>query len=518
MKLNQNQLLIPNKSSLIQPDIQSINLSDMPDFLYLEKEERISELFIYLTQTINWTYFSLNDIYLKQENKDNKNFEDWKKEIESISQQIKNKIIHSINKSSKLLIESVEDYMKFLNYYFKQYGENIRVFIFLEYFLRKFESDKYIINTDNYSRLYKLYIYLCRDWENIFEYLDKNKILAINELFNFEKGFFYERLHKYKEANQIFIEGFVNILDEKNPNIGNFILDNYNKFEIRMKGRIERDLLGLEEEWGEIDEYIHKIIENYKAKINSKSMTGNKKFYVDKNSDENIQDKLIKNITCNFSLKEGKLIILDNLDNINGTEIIGDYGNVIFIKNPPAITKVTNITFIYELLKNILSLYYIEWKNEYESFDMKNKNEIDLLPYSWISDLRPTKRNIKNIKDNNAVLNLIQKEYMNVGITNINNNNAINIKANININENIKNISHNNCFNEEINENKNKNDHEISNMLSNILFEDNNEINNNNKDNKNNPQKNEINDNLEMKDNINENKLIIFPIFIFPLN
>ena len=48
------------------------------------------------------------------------------------------------------------------------------------------------------------------------------------------------------------------------------------------------------------------------------------------------------------------------MNNINGTEIIGEYGDVKFIRNPQAITKVTNITSIYEILKYILFLYNIE--------------------------------------------------------------------------------------------------------------------------------------------------------------
>ena len=282
-----------------------------------------------------------------------------------------------------------------------------------------------------------------------------------------------------------------------------------------MKDRIGRDLEGLDEEWDEIDTYLHNLMNNYKKESNSKNFKINKKLFIEKNKNENIEDKLIKNITCNFSIKEGKITILDNMDNINGTEIIGEYGDVKFIKNPPAITKVTNITSIYEILKHILSLYYIEWKNEYEEFDLKNKNDMDKLPYSWISDLRPTKRNIKNIQDNNTALNLIQKDYMNSGNTNINNLNDsrrnINNNINVNENENIKNnirLSNNNSFNEEINENNNKNDHEISNMLSDILFEDNNNNDNNNNLNNNNVQQNIINNNVLMKDNTNENKFM----------
>ena len=50
------------KTSLIEPEIpfQKINLSDIPDFLHPENSN--SELYIYLTQKVNWPYYSLQDI------------------------------------------------------------------------------------------------------------------------------------------------------------------------------------------------------------------------------------------------------------------------------------------------------------------------------------------------------------------------------------------------------------------------------------------------------------------------
>jgi hypothetical protein len=101
------------------------------------------------------------------------------------------------------------------------------------------------------------------------------------------------------------------------------------------------------------------------------------------------------------------------------------------------------------------------------------------------------------MQDNNNVLNIIQKEYLKAGNSKINNMNKDEINMNPNVNLNIKNnISHINCFNEEINDN-NKNIHEISNMLSNILFEKNNDVKNNNLDNNknNNIQQNTLNNN-----------------------
>ena len=214
MKLNQNPLtksiIIQNNNFPLQS--QPIDLSDMPDFINPEKDAKCSELFTYLTQKINWPFYSLQEIYAIQKNKKNLNLPEWQKEIEAIDKGKKLAIINNLNKSSKLLIEMVEDYMKFINIY----DEKIRIFIFLEYFLKKLEPDKYIINSDGYGRLYKKYIQLCRDAKDIFEYLDKNKILIKNENFYFEKGLFLEKIHKYKEANQIYIEGFVNILDENN--------------------------------------------------------------------------------------------------------------------------------------------------------------------------------------------------------------------------------------------------------------------------------------------------------------
>lgn len=136
MKLNENPIqksvLLQNNN--IQIESPSINLSDMPDFLHPEKDNKTAELFNYLTQTINWPCFSFSDIYEKQKNKNNLNFPEWVKEIESIDKDNKSKIIENANKSSKLLIGSVIDYMKFLNYYFYKLGEKTRSFIFLDYF------------------------------------------------------------------------------------------------------------------------------------------------------------------------------------------------------------------------------------------------------------------------------------------------------------------------------------------------------------------------------------------------
>ena len=181
--------------------------------------------------------------------------------------------------------------MKFINNYFSIYDEKVRTFIFLEFFIKKLESDKYIINSDGYGRIYKNYIILCRDTIDIFEYLEKNNILIENENFYCEKGIFFEKIHKYKEANQIYIEGFVNILDDNKNNIqqkGNILLANYIKFEKRMKERIERDLEGLSDEMSKIDFFLHNYIAEKKKKfINSKSMNNIKKIFMINNTNNN---------------------------------------------------------------------------------------------------------------------------------------------------------------------------------------------------------------------------------------
>ena len=291
MKLNENPLgktlLSQNNNFPLQSP--SINLTDMPDFINPEKDQKVAELFLYLTQKINWPSLSLNDIFEKQINKNNLNYVEWQKEIELIDKDKKNRIMNNLNKSSKLLIESVIDYMKFLNHYFYKTGEKIRSFIFLDYFLKKLETDIYIIDTDEYCNLYKLYFNLCRDTENIFEHLQKNKILIKNELFYYEKGCYYERIHKYREANQTYIEGFLNILDDNNNDIqkGRLLKNNYLNFEDRMKNRIIRDLETFDDDWESIDKYIHKKIKECKEKeLNSKNINSNKKYFLNNNKDE----------------------------------------------------------------------------------------------------------------------------------------------------------------------------------------------------------------------------------------
>ena len=497
MKLNENPLnktILPQGNNFpLQPIY--INLSDIPDFIFPEKDQKISELFNYLVQIIQWPYYTLNDIYEKFKSNNNKNinFIEWEKELDNIEKEKKNRIINSINKSSKLIIESVIDYMKFLNFYFYKLGEKIRSFIFLEYFLKKLEKDKYIINTDEFCHLYKLYFYLCRDTENIFEYLEKNRILIKNELFYYEKACHYERIHKYKEANQTYIEGFINILgDNNNDNqLGQILKNQYINFENRMANRITRDLETLDEDWGSIDAYIHKkILESQEKELNSKNLNDNKKYFLISNKDECIEDRLLKNITYNFSLAEGKLTLKDNNRINNGIEVVGLYGNAIFIKNPPDINKVTNVTFIYEIMKICLSLFYTDWKREYDNFDLEVKQNIEKLPYSWINKLRPTKRNIKNFQENNKALNLVQKEYLNSGGEN--EDNGKNEKEIISEKDNNNKIDE--CMN--IKEYNKINDHEISCMLNNIgLILDNND------------QNNEINYNSNINMNSNNNIL-----------
>ena len=444
------------KTNLIsQPETSSkINLSDIPDFLYPEKTN--SELYIYLTQKINWPYYSFQDIYEKLENKD-KSFQEWTKEIISLEKEAKNKIINSAkNSDSKLLIKSVHDYMRILNKYFYKNGEKIRTFIFLEYFLKKIEKDNYLANSDEFCQLIKFYFNLCRDAENIFEYLENKNILVKNELFYYDKGTYYERKHKYLEANNIYIEGFINIMDDSDPQKGKLLMNNYINFEQRMKDRITRDLDGLDDNWNSIDELIQKIIietrNNYIENKNKNINLNSKKKYFLKEEETNekfLQRKLIKDINIDFSLNTGNLIIKPSRKETQGIEIIGSYGNVKYIKNPPNISLVTSITSIYELLKKVISDNFPEWKEAYDHYDLQEKQSNEQLPYSWINKLRPTKRNIKNIEDNNTVLNLVQKEYLNAG--NPNNNIEVN----------------NNQINNETEENK-ENDHEISNMLSNI--------------------------------------------------
>ena len=490
------------KSNLIsQPEtISRINLSDIPDFL--RPESTNSELFIYLTQKINWPYYSFQDIYEKAKIKE-KSFQEMVNEIISLEKEARNKIINSAKDGNdKLLIKSIHDYMKILNIYFYKFGDKIRTFIFLEYFLKKVEKSDSISNSDEFCHLIKLYFNLCRDAENFFDYLESKKLLIKTELFYYEKGSYYERIHKYLEANNTYIEGFINILGDNDPQKGKLLMNHYINFEERMNARIVRDLEGLNDNWELIDEYIQKkIIETRKNENRSKKININlnsKKKYFLKEEETNekfLERKLIKDINIDFSLNTGSLTIKPSTKQSQGIEIIGFYGNVKYIKNPPDISKVTSITSVYELMKKVLKTFFPEWKKEYEDYDLAVKKTNEQLPYSWINKLRPTKRNIKNIEENNTVLNLVQKEYLNAGNDNIKKDNKNNIE-----------INNNNNLKDDIEENK-ENDHEISNMLSNIGLilekKDSNPININNN----------INNNSNINTNINKKEKII-PISI----
>ena len=407
MKLNQNPLTksIITQNNNFPLQSQAIDFSDIPDIIYPENDPKSSELFTYLTKNINWPFYSLQDLYSKNQNKKDLNFPEWKKEIETIDKEKKLGIIYNLNKSSKIIIALIEDYMNCINTYFT--NDKIRTFIFLEYFLKKLSHDKYIINSDEYGRLYITYILLCRDANDIFDYLDKNKILIKNENFYFEKGSFFEKIHKYKEANQAYIEGFYKLLDENksNPQKGNLLLTNYILFEERMKERIERDLETLSDEVANIDNYVHKHIERNKIKcLNIKSINQNKKYFINNNNNDEIneedkeENKIINKINYKFSIADGKLNLIENYANNIGTEVIGEYGEVKFIKNPPDINKTSSITHIYIILKKVLSLSYLDWKRYYEKLDLEVQKYNETLPYSWISKLRPTKRNLKICK------------------------------------------------------------------------------------------------------------------------
>ena len=49
-----------------------------------------------------------------------------------------------------------------------------------------------------------------------------------------------------------------------------------------MKDRIGRDLEGLDEEWDEIDTYLHNLMNNQKKESNSKNFYINKKLFIQK--------------------------------------------------------------------------------------------------------------------------------------------------------------------------------------------------------------------------------------------
>ena len=425
----------------------TLNLNDMPDFVHPENDQKVSELFTYLNETMNWPFFTLQEIYEKNKNNNLTalDYQNWIFELENNNKIKKDNIIQNINNYS-MLISTVIEYMKFLSYYFFKCGEKIRCFIFLEYILKKLEPINEIINTDDFCRLYKLYFTLCRDAEDIFDYLFNKKILFKNELFYYEKGCYFERVHKYKEANETYIKGFMYSKYDK------ILLNNYESFENRMFSRIARDLEGLDDAWSSIDAYIKKRLGQIKSTQNAND-----------NLNNTVEANILKEINCNFSISTGKLVLYDNYETSRGIEITDYEGERKFIPSPPKILKVKNVTNIYELLKLYLSLLYADWKKEYDNFDAEINENKKLLPFSWINqEQRPTKRNIQNKIEENEILNKIQQDYINAG-------NHCELKE---ISNNIKSNYESNA-NDEENNNNEENAHEISNMIENIGLNEN---------------------------------------------
>ena len=211
-----------------------------------------------------------------------------------------------------------------------------------------------------------------------------------NPTFYYEKCLYYESIHHHKSANQSFIDGFKNLSEtfEVNNNNDNenlkILKNNYFIFEERMRFRIERDLDGLiKEDWIRVDQFIHALIKNYKDQ--KKCM-----------NDEESYEEQLKSINIDFNLREGKLIINDNNDNYINNKGLIIYKDDNDIKNDPDINRITSITCIWEILKNILSSLYVEWKMEYDKFDIQVQEKKNESPYSWLYKFRPSQRYLNN--------------------------------------------------------------------------------------------------------------------------
>ena len=347
------------------PDIEEMTLDNFPELFFIEKDPNYAELYDYLLTIVGWKFYAIYDIF-EMINKDkNVLFCEWIGNFMDIENQIKNKIVNCI-KEPNLLINFVYDYICYLYNNFFKYGERIRCFILFEYFIRHLECLKSITNCGKFYNIYRLYFNLCRDTEIIFDHIRKKNMFLKNPTFYYEKCLYYESIHHHKSANQSFIDGFKNLSEtfEVNNNNDNenlkILKNNYFIFEERMRFRIERDLDGLiKEDWIRVDQFIHALIKNYKDQ--KKCM----------NDEESYEEQLLKSINIDFNLREGKLIINDNNDNYINNKGLIIYKDDNDIKNDPDINRITSITCIWEILKNILSSLYVEWKKEYDKFDIQ---------------------------------------------------------------------------------------------------------------------------------------------------
>ena len=406
--------------------------SILPNIMNPENESS----FKYLTQFLN--YKPLNLIYSKEKiesliNNENK-----------FHQIIKNPSNYNLNKLSawKMYISFIKDLVP------KEYHDNLRIFLVLEYFTQTMYQEKEFYLEHDYISYWIFYADFCRDDLEILKILLKKNICINNAELYIALSYIYEKYHAFTYANDCFLQAFN--AQCKNDD---YLKNNYEQFEIRMENRINREINSTNIKCDDIDKYVHNEI--YKFNNNQNNLLYNE-------NKNDLSEKGIKVIKMNFKIYNNKLEILD--DNINYQNEVMQYGNFpIYIdeacrKNISR--KGTQLVELYKLIVDFLNNNDLEFKANSDKF----KNEVienrKKKPYSWLSLKRPYGNQnfdlsnsnlsfLENINENNA-------NNQNINQVNRNNNSGNKFKINNNLNDfnpNSINQIVNNELNDEINKN-----------------------------------------------------------------
>ena len=406
--------------------------SILPNIMNPENESS----FKYLTQFLN--YKPLNLIYSKEKIESLINNENKYHQI------IKNPSNYNLNKLSawKMYISFIKDLVP------KEYHDNLRIFLVLEYFTQTMYQEKEFYLEHDYISYWIFYADFCRDDLEILKILLKKNICINNAELYIALSYIYEKYHAFTYANDCFLQAFN--AQCKNDD---YLKNNYEQFEIRMENRINREINSTNIKCDDIDKYVHNEI--YKFNNNQNNLLYNE-------NKNDLSEKGIKVIKMNFKIYNNKLEILDN--NINYQNEVIQYGNFpIYIdeacrKNISR--KGTQLVELYKLIVDFLNNNDLEFKANSDKF----KNEVienrKKKPYSWLSLKRPYGNQnfdlsnsnlsfLENINENNA-------NNQNINQVNRNNNSGNKFKINNNLNDfnpNSINQIVNNELNDEINKN-----------------------------------------------------------------
>ena len=406
--------------------------SILPNIMNPENESS----FKYLTQFLN--YKPLNLIYSKEKIESLINNENKYHQI------IKNPSNYNLNKLSawKMYISFIKDLVP------KEYHDNLRIFLVLEYFTQTMYQEKEFYLEHDYISYWIFYADFCRDDLEILKILLKKNICINNAELYIALSYIYEKYHAFTYANDCFLQAFN--AQCKNDD---YLKNNYEQFEIRMENRINREINSTNIKCDDIDKYVHNEI--YKFNNNQNNLLYNE-------NKNDLSEKGIKVIKMNFKIYNNKLEILD--DNINYQNEVMQYGNFpIYIdeacrKNISR--KGTQLVELYKLIVDFLNNNDLEFKANSDKF----KNEVienrKKKPYSWLSLKRPYGNQnfdlsnsnlsfLENINENNA-------NNQNINQVNRNNNSGNKFKINNNLNDfnpNSINQIVNNELNDEINKN-----------------------------------------------------------------